>query len=63
MTDEDAQRLRRENDYLKLRCAQLESDVADLGGQVTRLQQVLEHNMARRAASADARPNPLSGGQ
>jgi len=60
MTDEDAVRLRRENDYLKLRCAQLESDVADLGGQVTRLQQTLERAAGGRAGFA---PNPLSGGQ
>jgi hypothetical protein len=60
MTDEEAQKLRRENDYLKLRCATLEGDVADLGSEVTRLLQVIEHNSAKRLAT---RPNPLSGGQ
>ncbi|HYF21965.1 MAG TPA: hypothetical protein VD929_01070 [Caulobacteraceae bacterium] len=60
MTDEDAVRLRRENDYLKLRCAQLENDVSDLGSQVTRLQQTLERAAGGRTGFA---PNPLSGGQ
>jgi len=60
MTNEEAQDLQRQNDYLKLRCATLEGDVADLSAQVTRLQQSLEAGALRRAASA---PNPLSGGQ
>jgi hypothetical protein len=34
MTDEDAQVLRRENDYLKRRNAQLQDDVTSLGGSV-----------------------------
>lgn len=59
MSDELA-RLQRENAYLKSRVAQLEGDVTDIGAEVTRLRQVLETTMARRAA---ARPNPLSGGQ
>jgi chaperonin cofactor prefoldin len=60
VTDEEAQKLRRENDYLKLRCAQLEGDIGDLNAELTRLRQTLDHTMARRAAS---RPDPLSGGQ
>jgi len=52
--------MQRQNDYLKLRCATLEGDVADLSAQVARLQQSLEAGALRRAASA---PNPLSGGQ
>jgi hypothetical protein len=60
MTDEDAEGLRRENAYLKQRCAQLQGDVVDLSSQVTRLEQQLEAVHARRA---NRRPDPLSGGQ
>ena len=59
MTDEDAHALRRENDYLKRRNAQLQDDVTSLGGQVLRMQQELERLNGRRAYTA---PNPLSGG-
>ncbi len=59
MSDE-LSRLQRENTYLKSRVAQLEDDVTDLNAETTRLRQVLDATMARRAA---ARPNPLSGGQ
>ncbi len=59
MSDE-LSRLQRENAYLKSRVAQLEDDVTDLNAEATRLRQVLDTTMARRAA---ARPNPLSGGQ
>jgi regulator of replication initiation timing len=57
---EELGRLQRENAYLKARVAQLEDDVVDLTAEATRLRQVLDTTMARRAA---ARPNPLSGGQ
>jgi regulator of replication initiation timing len=57
---EELTRLQRENSYLKARVAQLEDDVTDLTAEVTRLRQVLDTTLARRAA---ARPNPLSGGQ
>ena len=57
---EELARLQRENAYLKSRVAQLEGDVTDIGAEVTRLRQVLETTMARRAAN---RPNTLSGGQ
>lgn len=57
---EDLPRLQRENQYLKARIAQLEGDVTDLTAETTRLRQILDTTMARRAAS---RPNPLSGGQ
>ena len=60
MTDADAETLRRENAYLKQRCAQLQGDVVDLSSQVTRLEQQLEAAHVRRANRA---PNPLSGGQ
>ncbi len=59
MTDREAQQLRRENDYLKARCAQLQDDVTDLGAQLERMQQ-----QARPAgAKSQTPPNPLAGGQ
>lgn len=61
MTDEDAHALRRENDYLKRRNAQLQDDVTSLGAQVLRMQQELERLDSRRAAGRAA--DPLSGGQ
>jgi hypothetical protein len=60
MTDEEAQVLRRENDYLKRRNAQLQDDVTSLGGQVLRMQQELERMHGRRATIAS---DPFSGGQ
>lgn len=60
MTDVEAQALRRENDYLKLRCAQLQADLTDLGAENTRLRQEMERAAGRRPAAA---PDPLSGGQ
>jgi hypothetical protein len=62
VTPDEAQRLQRENAYLKQRCALLEADVADLTAQGTRLAQQLERFMERREAHI-GRPNPLSGGQ
>lgn len=60
MTDEEAQTLRRENDYLKRRNAQLQDDVTSLSGQLLRLQQDLERVSGRRVTLS---PDPLSGGQ
>ena len=60
MTDEDAQTMRRENDYLKRRNAQLQDDVTTLGGLVLRMEQELERVSGRRAGYA---ADPLSGGQ
>ncbi len=60
MTDEEAQQLRRENQYLKGRCAELQGDVVDLSSQLERLRQTLERTTARRSAPT---PNPLAGGQ
>ncbi|HWW27796.1 MAG TPA: hypothetical protein VNZ85_18075 [Caulobacter sp.] len=60
MTDEEAQILRRENDYLKRRNAQLQDDVTSLSGQLLRLQQELERVSGRRTTRS---PDPLSGGQ
>ena len=47
MTDEEAHRLRRENEYLKARCAQLQGDVTDLAAQLHRLQQHAAPTVAR----------------
>lgn len=60
MTEDEIQALRRENDYLKRRNAQLQDDVTSLGGQVLRMQQELERLSGRRALVT---PDPLSGGQ
>jgi predicted nucleic acid-binding Zn-ribbon protein len=60
MTDEDAQALRRENDYLKRRNAQLQDDVTSLGGLVQRMQQQLDHLSGRQSLGSF---DPLSGGR
>jgi len=60
MTDAEIQAMRRENDYLKVRNAQLQSDLSDLSAEVDRLRQALERTSIRRPGTA---PNPLSGGQ
>jgi hypothetical protein len=52
--------LERENAYLKLRLAQLESDVLHLQAENGRMMEERERTHARRAARA---PNPLGGGQ
>lgn len=60
MSDEATQALRRENDYLKRRNAQLQDDVTSLGGQVSRMQQELERLNGRRAHTSS---DPLTGSQ
>lgn len=60
MTEQEHDRLSRENAYLKLRCAQLQEANGDLESQVLRLQQLLERLHGRR--SPPGAPNPLSGG-
>ena len=60
MTNEDLEKLVRENAYLKSRCAHLQGDVTELGAELDRMRQQLEHTHARRKAAV---PNPLSGGQ
>ena len=60
MTVDTLEALKRENAYLKQRNAQLQSDLTDIGAEVTRLTGILEQTAARRA---EHRPNPLSGGQ
>ena len=61
MTDAETAALRRENQYLKQRNAQLEGDLADITAEAGRLREALEHTSARRAANRA--PNPLGGGQ
>ena len=50
----------RENEYLKLRCAQLQRDVGDLRSELLRAQQQLERV---HAFAADGRPRPPAGGR
>jgi uncharacterized protein (DUF3084 family) len=59
MDDAERQKLVRENDYLKQRCAQLQGDVTDLGSQVARLQEALERiHGARELRRADSVGSP-----
>ena len=60
MTDEEAQGLRRENAYLKTRCAQLQDDVSILSGELARVTQQFDRVASRRPALA---PDPLAGGR
>ncbi len=53
--------LLRQNDYLKLRNAQLQDDVANLSAENERLRQEMERIAGRRTARAA--PNPLGSGQ
>ena len=59
MTNEEAQALRRENAYLRARCAELQNDVDDLGAQLRRMQEQAAPGQARTRTA----PTPLSGGQ
>ena len=52
MTDEEAQAMRRENAYLKQRCAQLADDVSSLASQLLRTQQQLERLTTRPGGSS-----------
>ena len=61
MSDQEHDRLSRENDYLKVRCAQLQEANGDLESEVVRLRQQLERLHGRRPSRG--LPNPLSGGQ
>jgi hypothetical protein len=61
MTDVEEQALRKENQYLKLRNAQLQADLTDVSAETERLRQALERTSAARAARLV--PNPLGGGQ
>lgn len=60
MTDLEIQALRKENDYLKLRNAQLQADLTDLSSETERLRQMLERLDGRVRHSA---PNALGSGQ
>lgn len=57
MTPGEADALRRENQYLRTRVAQLQEDVGGLSAELERLRQRLEHTMARGAEP----PNPVGG--
>ena len=61
MTDAEAQAMRQENQYLKLRNAQLQADLTDVSAETERLRQALERTGAARAGRS--LPNPLGGGQ
>ncbi len=61
MTDDEAQALRRENEYLKLRNAQLQADLVDLTAETDRMRQAIERTGARQGGRTA--PDPLSGGQ
>lgn len=52
MDDVEAEKLKRENAYLKLRCAQLQDDVDNLGGQLSRVEQTLGRLQGVRAGRA-----------
>jgi len=60
MAERTIQELERENAYLRLRVAQLESDVVDLSAENGRLREERERLHGRRVAR---RPDPLGGGQ
>lgn len=52
MTDRDIDQLHRENEYLKLRNAQLQRDVIALEAEVVRIRQELERRMPRSTGQA-----------
>jgi hypothetical protein len=58
MTDAEALAAKRENEYLKLRNAQLQSDLTDVSAEVQRLRRELER---RGGLNALAMPNALGG--
>ncbi len=59
MTDLEIQAMRKENDYLKLRNAQLQADLTDLSSETERLRQMLERLDGRVRHSAQ-RPGERS---
>lgn len=60
MSDRTLAEVERENAYLKLRLAQLESDLMDVSAENGRLREERERLHARRTAGP---ANPLGGGQ
>jgi uncharacterized protein (DUF3084 family) len=60
MTMQTPDSLLRENAYLKVRVAQLQSDVTDLSAEIDRLRQERERLHGRRESRP---PNPLGSGQ
>jgi hypothetical protein len=60
MAERTADVIERENDYLRKRVAQLQSDIEDISAENGRLREERERLHGRRAARP---PNPLGGGQ
>jgi hypothetical protein len=60
MTERTLAEVERENAYLKVRVAQLESDLMDVSAENGRLREERERLHGRRVARA---PSPLGGGQ
>ncbi|CAN7457507.1 hypothetical protein LJR225_003078 [Phenylobacterium sp. LjRoot225] len=60
MAERTVAELERENAYLKLRLAQLETDIVHIQAENGRMMEERERTHARRAARA---PSPLGGGQ
>jgi hypothetical protein len=60
MAERTLAEVERENAYLKVRVAQLESDLMDVSAENGRLREERERLHGRRAARA---PSPLGGGQ
>ncbi len=60
MAERELADILRENDYLKRRNAQLQSDILDLTAEAERLRQLQDRLHGRKA---DQKPNPLGGGR
>ena len=60
MTERTAEALERENQYLRTRVAQMQSDIEDISAENVRLREERERLHGRRAARP---PNPLGSGQ
>jgi len=60
VADRDLADVLRENEYLKRRNAQLQSDILDLSAETERLRQLHDRLHGRTVAQ---KPNPLAGGQ
>lgn len=54
MSEREFETMRRENDYLKLRNAQLQRDVTDLGAETARLRAALERLTPKPRAQPQA---------
>ena len=58
MDEIEGRKIARENDYLKLRCAQLQDDVTNLSGQIVRLRQELERLHGARSLRPERTGDP-----